>query len=830
MSVGAVLLQPERLARASAAEDSAVADVVAMARLVVDEARAGGPLSADIDAAFDALAGRLVASIESRVEAATGRLEALLGPLLTSLDRHIGTLGDAEDPDEIALALVGVLGAVTDALASLDPGGVESTVRTLVEVVEVDLGLSVEGVRAELLLFADDLVVRLETPRPDGDAETRRRAATLARLARRWRARVAALPVPALDADAIAREIADRLRGAGLDELLDRVRCVAVALGQALDAGASVAGAVGSAEPGGGTVGAAAAPPATDQHLWYLTWLLGNKQPWYAELLRAVAPWIPADEVWVDVAAGKVVRRDVFGAHVEVAASTDWTQAYALQSTADRDRLEALGLDAPYTFGRNDQVETLEQIAWVSAIVVHATESLLHLISLEEGDYATNAFAALDTAMLALHDGLVKAPMPWYVDTLIMRTLIPLFTSMEGMHTKVSFKNCFLMWLTLVGPDLGEGIAYRSVLVGLRDLVLSFLTLRNHEHPTTSGVRRPSNRLESAGFVAPFVSLFSWLNRLFVPKKSFGIENLGQGEVLLPWLMGAPIMGIFGSILGHVLTEHAIARAGDWAPFGGHMLKTVFKEWVMFVPSWYAGEDGDTGDGTYNPQGDDYPGYPDADSSPYRLPWTAGDSVYVGQGNQGFFSHFHNNNEVYAYDFSMDQDDDVLAARAGTVYDFRDNLSDDSENRDANGNARANFIRILHDQDGGPVDGHDRDENGAVTTYASYLHGRQGSVTAAFPGGITTILAARADPTLTPTTVTRGQVIMGAGDTGKSFHNHLHMEVHPDDGSGNPDRSITLPFVFREVGKRHEIRDLFGLLANPAGVPTRFNFYTSENE
>ena len=77
--------------------------------------------------------------------------------------------------------------------------------------------------------------------------------------------------------------------------------------------------------------------------------------------------------------------------------------------------------------------------------------------------------------------------------------------------------------------------------------------------------------------------------------------------------------------------------------------------------------------------------------------------------------------------------------------------------------------------------------------------------------------------------VTRGQPIMAAGDTGKSFHNHLHMEVHRDDGTGNPDTSTTLPFVFREVGKRHEVGDLFGLLANPAGVPTKFNSYTSDN-
>jgi hypothetical protein len=823
MSVGAVLLQPERVQRAAGVDASVVADTLGLLRALVDEGRSGGPLAADVEAALDAFAGRLIATIGPRGATAAARLGSLVGPALEAVDAHVGAIGSAEGPEDVAAVLVAILEDLARAATAADLERLRHLIRTLVQVVEVDLGLSTVALRAELLALADDLATRLEAPRPAADAATRRRAGELARLLRRWRSRAATLPAPTIDADAVARELFERLRAAGVEEVLARVRCVGEALRAAIDAGTALTAAVAFTGFGRGSVGAAAAPAATgDQHCWYLTWLLGAKEPWYLELVRTVLPWIPYDEVWVDTAAGKVMRRDVFGEHVEVAPTTDWTQAWPLRRDAPAEKLTPLGLDAPYTFGRNDEVQTLERVAFVSAVVVNALESLLHLISLEEGDYASNAVNAASTAGFAIASGVRGAPAPWWLDTLLLRTGGTLLASLEGIHTRANAKNCMAMWLTLVGPDLGEVVAYRVALTSLRDALLSFLTLRNHEQPTTPGLRRPTNRLETAGFVAPFVSLTAWVNRCFVPRKVYGIENLGKPEVLLVWLLGAPIMGIFGSLLGHVLTEHAIARAGDYGAFGGHVLKTVFKEWVMFIPSWYLDADGGTSDGRFNPDGDDFPGYPDADSSPYRLPWAAGRSVYVGQGNQGFFSHFAENGEVYAYDFSMDQDEEVLAARAGTVVSFRDGMEDDSENLDADGNARANRIRIRHDLDG-PLDGHDRDENGTVMTYAGYLHGRKGSIAEAFASrGIT-------ETSIVGSPVQRGDVIMRAGDTGKSFHNHLHMEVYPDNGSGNPNTNVTLPFVFREVGKRHEIGELFGLLGNPAGVPTRFNSYTSEN-
>jgi hypothetical protein len=66
---------------------------------------------------------------------------------------------------------------------------------------------------------------------------------------------------------------------------------------------------------------------------------------------------------------------------------------------------------------------------------------------------------------------------------------------------------------------------------------------------------------------------------------------------------------------------------------------------------------------------------------------------------------------------------------------------------------------------------------------------------------------------------------MRAGDTGISFHNHLHMHVVPDDGTGNPSGEtgssaarVTIPFVFQEVTH----------LIGRDGVPKRLSWYRSK--
>jgi hypothetical protein len=75
--------------------------------------------------------------------------------------------------------------------------------------------------------------------------------------------------------------------------------------------------------------------------------------------------------------------------------------------------------------------------------------------------------------------------------------------------------------------------------------------------------------------------------------------------------------------------------------------------------------------------------------------------------------------------------------------------------------------------------------------------------------------------------VRRGDFIMRCGDTGISFHNHLHMGVGPGPDVGNAppvanaNVGNSIPFVFRDVENTVRGTD---------GVPFKLNFYTSSTQ
>ncbi|MGA7966212.1 MAG: hypothetical protein WCB49_10045, partial [Gammaproteobacteria bacterium] len=110
----------------------------------------------------------------------------------------------------------------------------------------------------------------------------------------------------------------------------------------------------------------------------------------------------------------------------------------------------------------------------------------------------------------------------------------------------------------------------------------------------------------------------------------------------------------------------------------------------------YLFADGDTEDGTFcvDPNGINrsYLGYPDAASSPYLLPWEDGTDKQCVQNNMGVWSHYPDDQQTYAYDFSHNMGDLVLCSRAGVVRAASDTTP-------SHGAAPAwdwNFIEIMH--------------------------------------------------------------------------------------------------------------------------------------
>ncbi|MGH8084077.1 MAG: peptidoglycan DD-metalloendopeptidase family protein [Lysobacter sp.] len=158
---------------------------------------------------------------------------------------------------------------------------------------------------------------------------------------------------------------------------------------------------------------------------------------------------------------------------------------------------------------------------------------------------------------------------------------------------------------------------------------------------------------------------------------------------------------------------------------------------------------------------DSLPGNPSAapQDVQYRLPLqvaaVTGARPRIDQGYGGRFSH-HDPENRYAVDFATPIGTPVLAARDGVVMQVESDFDRTGLDRDRF-SARANFVRILHD-------------DGAMTLYAHLK-----------PGGVLVRIGQR---------VRGGQQIGLSGNTGYTTGPHLHFVVQVNRGM----RLVSLPF------------------------------------
>jgi len=158
---------------------------------------------------------------------------------------------------------------------------------------------------------------------------------------------------------------------------------------------------------------------------------------------------------------------------------------------------------------------------------------------------------------------------------------------------------------------------------------------------------------------------------------------------------------------------------------------------------------------------------PPPDDGLYYLPYPAGTSCFVAQGNFGVVG-LGSHAGQYAIDFMMPEGSYVLAARAGTVVAVRQDCPDENCPF-APTTCCGNFIKVRH------ADG----------TVAAYWHLRQEGA-----------CVERGD------IVAQGDVIGFSGNTGMSMAPHLHFSVLAAEGEGvggslgkSNDRSIEVWFA-----------------------------------
>jgi hypothetical protein len=811
LSVGALLTQPQRLPRLANATpaDAGLGDVAKLGIGVAIDTLKGGHVLEAFEAAGEAASARFVTQAENGFDHARERLAAMIEAPLAAVTAKAQELGSVDGPDAALAAAHDILTTVVALAGELTIDHIRQHLGELLDIIETDLGLTPDFLETELWALFDDMIDRLEHIAPESDPSLRsNRLQVIASLRSIKRAAEHEFHFPRIPLEQTAEALFDLIRRSGITSEAARVACVGANLVQVADAGHDLLHAVPFTGLGTGSIGAGTvpAPASTDVYLWYPSWLANNHRPFQIELALV----LPGDDV-VKTAAGQIVQRNTWRSDTLISeSSSDWSQ---VRKTDDSTTI-------PYSFG-SISAESMETVAWISSIVANGFELLFHLISLEEGDYASNIVNGVGAAGYGTWKAVKREPAPWWLEGLIFRFAGTFGASFEKVHTKAAFWLCVKEWLTLAGPDYAEMLSYKYFTETARDLLLSILTLANHK-PGENGVAHPRNREEIDAIRNIIVmGLQNAVLAISFDRKEWGLLKPGNDyspmlAYFLEWgLLVGTLIGLVGGTLGCLLGE---AISGD---FSGS--PTLNKLWygipqgVLLNPYWlYLQQEGHTSGGTFNPAGpSDFLGYPKpASASPYKLPYdsAAVGSCYVGQANEGLFSHnFNNVDQIYAYDFSLDKNDEILAARPGTVVAFFEGVPDDQTG------GAWNYIAIQHDVDdsGAKIGSDPQDQGpggGLIKTVAVYGHGRNGSVSAAFARHVPPV------PTgsILNSQVKQGMPIMDAGCTGISFHNHLHMHVVPaplgGGGTGN-----TIPFVFSDA-------DTGG-----SGNPTHFNFYTSAN-
>src|SRR5579872_5617081 len=161
MAIGTVLLQPQKLQRATGlTADQALADDIAelFSRIMTDAAM-GGNATAVMAEAMEAVALRLVANAGAGVQAVQTRLAAWVQPLGQQLKTTLGGLTD--DPQKIAQTIGQLLGSVATLADGLTADKLRAHLTQGLDVLEKELGLTPTFIEGQIWALFDDVAGRL---------------------------------------------------------------------------------------------------------------------------------------------------------------------------------------------------------------------------------------------------------------------------------------------------------------------------------------------------------------------------------------------------------------------------------------------------------------------------------------------------------------------------------------------------------------------------------------------------------------------------------------------------------------------------------------------
>jgi hypothetical protein len=786
MSLGAVLLQPDKVRRAAAANTnvSLAEDVAALvARIALDQALNGVVLT-EMGSAIEAMFTRLLDGMGEGKDRAQTRFAKLVKPLVDRVTAMAAEFGkeDAQgalDGGEKLFALL------VDLARALTVDQLRALLDEVFDVVDKDFGFTNTFVDDQVWRLLDDIVDRLGHAPAGEDAARHQNRREIAILLRRLKRKLRGqFVLPPLNSDRIAGPLLSFLRNARVEDYTKKAADFGDGLKNGFTAGSAIADLVKMAEGnGGGTTPRglrapglfAADPPAGEQ-----------KKCWYAS----------------------------------------WTFSKSIFAA---DPNNCPDVTDKFSFGDTLTQPVMEKIAFHSRWSMSAAEAIFYLASLEHGDFVSCSLQAARCATESFLIGLAERETPWWADFLIALCLPTLTAWADGAAEgrdilKSDYDGVqYLIWYL---ADMYEGLLYFYWTRLAREFLLSLLTLINYKgalgsFPSAGSDRRPLNRNYIEGVTLAVMEAGTWILAAIFPKWMYSIDhnqdNHPTAKIYCGWFLGALGISVISFFVGGTI---AGCIAWTWPDDGDAALTWLIGYGISlfsFPFAWISLNEGKPCDGTvgYRPGFDPveikFEGYPDPSDSPYLLPFEG--FAECVQGNHGMASHnsLLDPCQNMAYDFSLNFDTEILCMRDGIIHEVSDGIDDGVTDGEGNN------ILIRHSDPTStdpafqkPNAKHDRGENGAVAdTFALYLHGRKGSITAALAAaGLK-----KGD------VVRQGQVIMRCDHTGISQFNHLHIHVCPHDGAGEP-ANYTIPFVFREVTN----------VVSKDGVPQSFNWYKSDNK
>lgn len=821
MSVANLLTQPklvERLASNDSSDslETLAEDIIVLLRRLLANPEKAEPLLQAFQQGFEQFGNDFINNATD-FNGGIQQLTQLMQPLVNEI-KSFGTTDAFDDLGSGTEFVADKFVTLMDKIANLSINDIRQLLNQLLGILENKFAFSLDGMVLRAWSLFDTVIEQINQIPADADREDRDlRRVTASLLGRVKRELQQVVSIPSYTNDDLANTIMRVLRENGLEGWIQDAGEIAEAIKAVILAADSIGDLLQLA---GDSVGAAKASEGGDTYCWYASWLLQSRRRNFGEMLLNYLMLDPSDEVWVTADKTQVVWRTVHGDDVVLHEGTDvqWTDAPMFSTETG----------AEYVLFEHISQDTLEFLTQFTYVLGEFGKAIWNTVdATETGDHATAITHAIWNVFTSGFGGLGQKPFISYLVQAAswgqahqgwMNAIFPLagtlLPSLEGRHTEADEAK-FAFWAILAADDVLERFGHHALLFMARDVLLATFTLINNIGGAEgSDSSHPINK----EYTSAWAGVGGYIAQIIFLKYFYNKEDYKYPVNGFLWSFAGALAGLCGGLVGTCLSS-ALSTAFSTKDFFTDLGKETLKGFALFYVNAYSWVENDTEGGKYTRGENRFAGYPGNSDSPYKLPYAAGETKMCVQGNMGMWSHFPEDNQIYAVDFGFDQAELIHAVRPGTVVGYAEGVDDDTHD------SGWNYIIVRHDQpeDTSVREHHDTYHDGnTYITYAIYGHGRKNGVTEAFHER-----GEMGDPL--HKVVQQGDVIMKAGNTGNSFHNHLHLhiktrfEAHAGAPAGNTINintsnfagSDTMPFVFADV--------------SGDGVVKSLTFYTAQN-